>query len=155
MCAALNIVFDASVPRRADVVEEHLALGLLNGGLLGGGLLVEGREAGRLRFRRIPSFFDVPDSGELLIEGSAKGETRVRFELACCTMRLRSGALGVLVALAVAALTLRLGPPWWAVCAGAAVLGLVVAVFAWTAARRRLVGRARAFTSSARYLKSF
>jgi hypothetical protein len=95
------------IARSPQTVAEHLVLGLVTGGLLGSGLVIERREADRFQFVKEGGLLTAgPDRGEIVLSETASGETEIECRLWCGGMGrlrlLRAALVGVLVATATA-----------------------------------------------------
>ena len=145
------------IARLRQTVADQLVLGLVTGGFLGPGLVIEKREAGSIRFARADGVSRrVPDRGELLLTSESSGETAVECRLWCAGMSLRRLVLSALVGALVATLA-ALGLGWlihWSI-----PLGALVALFTDLVGRQRQRSQLRhqieAYIHNTTYLKAF
>jgi hypothetical protein len=137
-------------------VAEHLVLGLVTGGLLGPGLLIERRESDRFQFVKPGGLLTAgPDRGEIVLSETAPGETEIECRLWCYGMSrlrlLRSALVGILVATVTA-----LGFGW--LLPLALSVGVVTSVVWDLVVRAReqalLRRRVQAFVRNTNYLKT-
>lgn len=142
------------IARSRQTVTDQLVLGLVTGGLIGPGLVIDRREVNAIHFSRAVGA-NLPDRGELVVEEDAQGETSVECRLWCRGIDRRqlmlSAGLGALVAVVVA-----LAFDW--LLPLSALVGGVVAIGWDLAARRRRVRhlrrRVEAFVANMAYLKT-
>ena len=141
--------------RNRQTLTDHVVLGLVTGGLLGPGVLVEGRESNGVRFRKIGGWLSsVPDRGEILISTDVGGETQVECRVWCWTLLAQRLLAACGLGLLAAGLALFLGSR-----ATAIVAGLLVAVTfhltAWSFARWRLRRQIETYLHNTTYLRAF
>lgn len=142
--------------RNRQTLTDHVVLGLVTGGLLGPGIVVEGRESTCVRFRKAKGFFAAaPDRGEILISTDESGETQIECRVWCWTLAARWLLSGCGVGLLVGGLAVLAG----SARSTAMGAGLLVAVgwclAAWLIGRSRLRRQIEAFLHNTTYLKAF
>lgn len=145
-----------TLARHRQTLTDQLVLGVVTGGLLGPGVVIEGRESNRIHFAKVGGrFSSVPDRGELRLEENEKGETRVTCEIWCRGMSLRRGALAILAGASLATLG-TLGFDWLMTVSLplAAAATLLLDGLLWGRDRRRLRRQITAFIKNTTYLKS-
>jgi hypothetical protein len=149
------LTVSVTVARQRATLADQLVVGVVTGGLLGPGLVIEGRESNRIHFAKVDGLFSlVPDRGELRLTENERGETEVRCEIWCRGMGIRRAALGVAAGATLATLA-ALGFDWLMVVSlpvGAA-LALAVDGLLWVRDRRRLRRQITAFIKNTTYLK--
>lgn len=106
---APSISMVVRISRLRQTVADQLVLGLVTGGLLGPGLVIEKREADSIRFVKAGGLLRrAPDRGEILLSSESSGETVVECRLWCGGMDLRrllmAAVLGALLATVTALL---------------------------------------------------
>ena len=158
---SLTIV--GQMPRHRQTLSDQLVLGLVTGGLFGPGLLIAGREADCIRFRKLGGVLRAaPDRGEILLGIEPSGETRVECRIWCRGLVLRrlvSAALigASMVGLLAAGLWVLnwVSASRWDLAAGGGLLTALVAfaIGRWVD-RARLRRQVRAFLHNTTYLKA-
>jgi len=135
------------IVRSPQTVAEHLVLGLVTGGLLGGGLVIRRREAGTVAFSRNSELFPTgPDRGEIELEEIVPGETILSCRLWCNGMARRRLLYAVVAGALVGALA-ALAAGWLRHIS--LPLALVVAL-SW-----QLIGRFREQSALRRQIEAF
>lgn len=120
-----SLTHTTSLARPRQNVSDQIVLGVVTGGLLGPGFVIERRDAERLRFARVGGLLStLPDVGEVeLHESDTSGQTEVTFRLWCRGQSLRRLLLALLLGAVIAsAAALILG--WlihWSIPTGVAV----------------------------------
>ena len=147
-----------SVPlaRHRTTLADQLVLGVVTGGLLGPGLVIEGRESNRIHFAKVDGFLaPVPDRGELRFAESDRGETEVTCEIWCRGMSLRRASISILAGASLATFA-ALGFDWLMVLSLPVGAGLALFLdgLLWVRDRRRLRRQITAFIKNTTYLKS-
>jgi hypothetical protein len=141
--------------RHRQTLSDQLVLGLVTGGLLGSGLVIEGREASCIRFARTPALLAKEfDRGEIHLDGDG-AETVVECVVWGRGMSVRRGLIAALVGGGLATLA-ALGFDWllsWSLPLGAACALLLDGAL-WAADRRRLRRQIVAYLKNTTYLKS-
>lgn len=94
----------AGIARSRQIVADHLVLGLVTGGFLGGGIVIDERDSHSIRFSKAMGILTrLPDRGEIVLSEDSSGNTTLECRLWCRGMGLRrwitSCLIGVLVAL--------------------------------------------------------
>lgn len=144
-----------TVARQRATLADQLVVGVVTGGLLGPGLVIEARESNRIHFAKVDGFLSsAPDRGELRLNETERGETEVRCEIWCRGMSLRRAAIGAVAGATLATLA-TLGFDWLMVVSlpAAAVLALASDGLLWVRDRRRLRRQITAFIKNTTYLK--
>ncbi len=99
-----SLSISLKMARNRQTVTEQLVDGLVMGAMLGPGLLIEGREADRIMFKKAGGFFHMaPDRGELLISDDKTGETKIECRIWCPGLVWRSSLLAVGIGLPLGA----------------------------------------------------
>jgi hypothetical protein len=148
--AGRSIQIEALVSRNPEMVGDRLVRGLVNGGLVGPGWVIEHRAARGLAFRR-PGL--LADRGEIALAPLPEG-TSVICRIWCPSCGLRAAGVGVVAAvLSGADLLASLGGGGLA-AAGAALVGGLAALVTWTLGRRRLRRQVAAFLANTMFLKA-
>jgi hypothetical protein len=145
-----------TLARHRQTLADQLVLGVVTGGLLGPGLLIEGRESNRIYFAKADGVFSsVPDRGELRLEETEPGETRVTCEVWCRGMGLRRASFAVLAAASLATFA-AFGFDWLMTVSlpFAAIVALTLDLLGGVRDRRRLRRQITAFLKNTTYLKS-
>lgn len=156
MAAKPFLSVTVTLARHRQTLADQLVLGVVTGGLLGPGLVIEGRESNRIHFAKVDGVLSsVPDRGELRLEESERGETRVTCEVWCRGMSLRRGFIAILSGASLATLG-ALGFDWLMVVSGpvGAAAALLLDGLLWGRDRRRLRRQVTAFIKNTTYLKS-
>ena len=142
--------------RHRQILSDQLVLGLVTGGLLGPGLVIEGRESNLIRFAKIEGLLQrAPDRGQILLSVLEGGDTLVECQVWCTGLlarRVLAGVAGGVVSFAVAR---------WGLGGGLGeALGLAVAIVAawvstgWWSDRNRVRRQISAYLRNTTYLKS-
>jgi len=151
-----TITLTVRIARLRQTVADQLVLGLVTGGFLGPGLIIEKREAQSILFAKAGGVLRrMPDRGELSLSSESSGETVVECRLWCAGMGLRrliiSAAAGALVATLTA---LAFG--WlisWSIPAGF-LTALVADLVGRQRDRSQLRHQIKAFIHNTTYLKA-
>jgi len=144
------------VARGPQTVAEHVVLGLVTGGLLGVGLIIERREARSIAFTNPGEWLPTgPDRGEISLSENVPGETEVQYRLWCRGLARRRLLHAVVLGALVATITaLVFG---WLIHISTPV-GIVVALVWDVVARFRqrsmLRRRVEAFMHNTNYLRT-
>jgi len=142
--------------RNRQTLTDHVVLGLVTGGLLGPGLVVEGRESTCVRFRKTGGLLArAPDRGEILISTDASGQTQIECRVWCWTLVARWLLAGLGIGVLAGGVAALAG----STRTTAVVAGLVVAVVwhlaAWWLGRARMRRQIEAYLHNTTYLKAF
>lgn len=89
MATGPQLTVSTKIARSVPIVADQLVLGLVTGGFLGPGLVIERREAGRIDFSRIKGprqMLRLPDRGELRLTEDPSGGTQLDCQLWCFGM---------------------------------------------------------------------
>ncbi len=150
------LTVSVTLARHRSTLADQLVLGVVTGGLLGPGLVIEGREADRIRFSRSGgAFSSTPDRGELELRESDRGETEIQCRVWGRGMGLRRALLAALAGGTLASVG-ALGFDWLMLVSlpvGAA-LALALDAALLVHDRRRLRRQITAFLENTTYLKS-
>ena len=151
---APHLSFTLEASREPKLLLEQLAEGLLNGGLLGPDLAIEGRDAESLRFVRRGGVWHQPDRGELHVAKAGSG-AKVEVRLWCGGLRRRCFARAtVIAALAATITTFAFG--WLIVLTapGAGVLAVATDLLSWQTTKKGLRRRVETYVSNTAYLRA-
>jgi hypothetical protein len=158
-----SLIVAVQMARHRQTLSDQLVLGLVTGGLLGPGLVIEGRESDCIRFRKQGGALRPgPDRGEILLTQDTAGGTQVECRIWCGGLALRRALEGILLGVGIAGLLLAglwlLGvtAPLRAQSAGAG--GLLCALASYVLGRRsdsaHLRRQVLAFLHNTTYLKA-
>jgi hypothetical protein len=103
MASKPTITKVVQIARSRQIVADQLVLGLVTGGLLGAGFVIDRRESHCIQFSKIAKHLSrSPDRGEIVLSEASPGETALECRLWCTGMSLRrliiSTLMGVMVA---------------------------------------------------------
>jgi hypothetical protein len=156
MISSLLLRIAVRMARHRQILSDQLVLGLVTGGLLGPGLVIEGRESNLIRFAKIEGLWQkAPDRGQILLSVEENGETLVDCQVWCRGLLVRRVLAALLGGAACFAVT-RWGLGW----ALGQTLGLALAVVAawtsmgWWSDRNHLRRQVTAYLRNTTYLKS-
>jgi len=141
--------------RHRQTVSDQLLLGLVTGGMLGPGLVIEGRESNCIRFRKLGVLQRAPDRGEILLSTDESGDTLVECRVWARGLGLRRMLRASIVGAGVISLaSLGLGwPLHWAALTGL-VIGFLTDGVGWWADRAHFRRQVVAYVHNTTYLKS-
>jgi len=85
-----SLITTVRIPRSPKTVADHIVLGLVTGGLLGPGLVIDRREAQGIRFSKVGGWLSsMPDHGEIELFEERSGATVVECRIWCGGMARR------------------------------------------------------------------
>jgi hypothetical protein len=151
-----QLTISTKIARSVQIVADQLVLGLVTGGFLGSGLVIERREARRIDFSRIKGLpRRLPDRGEIRLTEDPSGETQMDCQLWCFGMTIWR-LLHAIAAGAVVATVGALLFGWLIVVSVPVGVGVALIWDIWGRLRDRtwLRRRVEAFVRNTNYLRS-
>lgn len=109
MATKPTIIKVVKIARSRQIVADQLVLGLITGGFLGAGFVIDSRESHCIKFSKLADPLSrSPDRGEIVLSEASTGETALECRLWCTGMGARrliiSALLGVVAATVTALL---------------------------------------------------
>ena len=151
-----EVCVELSVRRNRKVVAAQLVGGLVSGALYGPGLGIERRDAAGFSFsRRLPAWSGLPDSGEVSVGETQRGEVKLSFAARFGGWLTFQALVGLGTLLLGAGAFAFVGP--WAVliylACGITVFGLML-VLRWRLLRGSVSARIQAFVHNTTYYET-
>jgi hypothetical protein len=142
--------------RQRQTLADQVVLGLITGGFLGPGLVIEGRDSAGIRFATLGGLLSWASSrGEILFESDPSGEIWVDCQVWCWGLLWRRLFQGIFFGVCFGAVSWRVlgGSLAWAIGVSGIVALSLCGVFLWRD-RLRLRRQILAFLRNTTYLKA-